>query len=261
MKQAWPNRLPLTNLVAVSAIVCSTAVFWILGLPAAVILSLVLVMILPALLGYMAAQRIQTADRTAFALLDQANKTNEKLSREVERAKALELKLTAQALTDPLTGLSKRREYELLLNREFARCKRHGVNVVVGMIDLDHFKRINDRYGHDFGDQMLRYAARVLQSPLRRADTLGRFGGEEFIRILPDTSLEQAKVVAERMLAQLESSSMIKEGESMQLTATFALTEISTDDDSVQHTIRRADAALYEGKSNGRNCVMTAKAA
>lgn len=256
-----PNRLMLTNLIAASSIVSSTVVLWVLGLDSVTITSLAMVMLLPAVMGYTAAQRVHTASRDAYTQLMNSMASNRKLEREIQKRKILQARLQQQALTDPLTGLSNRREYELVLNREWDRCKRHATSAVVGMIDLDHFKQINDRFGHEFGDQMLKYAASILQKPLRRIDLLGRYGGEEFILILPDTRLDQAITVAERMRKQLESATMFRNGQQVTITATFALAEIKADDRDIHDSIRRADDALYEGKNNGRNCVICPKVA
>lgn len=256
-----PNRLVLINLIAVTGVVGAMGSMRWLGVEGVTLVALFIALVLPATIGYGTALRIQSSDRQAFALLMEMKQANEVLEQEIERRKVLEARLEKQALTDSLTGLCNRRQYEHIFKRELERCRRHGVEMVLGMIDLDHFKVINDTYGHDFGDEVLRFAAKVLQSPLRKGDVLGRFGGEEFILLLPDTSLEKAQAVAERMRKELEAATMLKDGKPVRMTATFALSAVRKDDSGIQDSIRRADEALYEGKRSGRNCVMTAKAA
>jgi diguanylate cyclase (GGDEF)-like protein len=126
------------------------------------------------------------------------------------------------------------------------------------MIDLDHFKLVNDTYGHEFGDRVLQFAAEILQRPLRQSDILGRFGGEEFILILPDTDIEHARLVAERMRETLEQETISRNGILLTVTATFAMTEVRAEDADIQECIRRADHALYEAKRAGRNRVAVA---
>jgi len=100
-----------------------------------------------------------------------------------------------------------------------------------------------------------------MQQPLRQCDILGRFGGEEFILILPDTTLEQAQAIAERMRQTLETNGLLRDGELIKVTATFALTQVRAEDTDIQECTKRADEALYEGKRAGRNRVTLAQAA
>lgn len=256
-----PNRVPLINLVAAAGMLVVLGSMLRTGEEPALILLVFFTLIWPVALGFIAALRINTGNRLAYALLVSAEESNTLLEQEISQRKKLEAELQRQALTDPLTGLSNRRQYEMLFNRELERCRRHGSNLVLGMIDLDHFKKINDQYGHEFGDQVLCTLSEVLLTPLRQSDILGRFGGEEFILILPDTTLEQGTAIAERMRQALQSATIIKDGKAVQMTATFALTAITADDTEIKQIINRADAALYAGKREGRNRVMTAQAA
>ncbi|ALO47633.1 GGDEF domain-containing protein [Pseudohongiella spirulinae] len=249
-----PNRLPLNNLIAAVGITGIVTVIAIQGADLAAVVLAMLVLLWPALLGYAAALRINTGNRRAFITLKE-------LEEEIERRKTLESELKQQALTDPLTGLSNRRQYEMLFRRELDRHLRHGNPLVLGLIDLDHFKDINDQYGHDVGDQVLCHVAELLQAPLRQSDILGRFGGEEFIFILPDSDLDQARLVAERMRQSLETTRLVLEGKSIRVTATFAVTQVCATDTELNNIIRRVDSALYQGKHQGRNCVMCAAAA
>ena len=248
-----PNRVPLNNLIAAVGIMGITVGMAIQGATPQELVIACLVLIWPALLGYAAALRINTGSRRAFINLNE-------LEAEIDRRKSLESELQRQALTDPLTGLSNRRQYELLFRRELDRFNRHGTPLVLGLIDLDHFKDINDNYGHDAGDQVLCHVAELLQAPLRQSDILGRFGGEEFIFILPDTDLDQARSVAERMRLALEETHLVQEGKSIHITATFAVTQVTAADSEINDIIRRVDSALYQGKNQGRNRVVCAAA-
>lgn len=256
-----PNRLMLTNLIAAFGIFFAVASRVMQGAGVAELPQMLMLLLWPALAGYSAAIRINIGSRRAFVLWQQAEQTNQRLASEIKHSKDLEAELKRQALTDPLTGLSNRRHYEMLFEREHERCRRHKSPMTVGMIDLDHFKRVNDTYGHDVGDEVLKFVAKVMQLPLRQTDILGRFGGEEFIVILPDTSLEQAQAIAERMRRALEDDALMHGDVRISITATFGLTQVRADDVDLQDCVRRADDALYEGKRSGRNRVTLAEAA
>ena len=256
-----PNRLMLINLIAAVGIMCVVASQLARGEAAGMVTVTVMFLIWPALLGYAAVIRINIGNRRAYVLLQQSEQANRQLEKEIGHSKELEAELQRQALTDPLTGLSNRRHYEMLFKREHERCRRHQTVMTLGMIDLDHFKRINDDYGHDTGDQVLKFVAEILQKPLRHSDILGRFGGEEFILILPDTSLQQAQAIAERMRKALEDDALIHDDVLIKVTATFGLTQVRAEDLDIQDCVRRADDALYEGKRSGRNRVTLAEAA
>ncbi|MDP3518647.1 MAG: GGDEF domain-containing protein [Pseudohongiella sp.] len=256
-----PNRLMLTNLIALVGIVGVITGLVLQGIPFFAVMLTCLTLCWPAILGFVAAHRVNMGSRHAFVLLQQAGSANVVLEQEIARRKELEAELQRQALIDPLTGLSNRRHYEMLFEREHDRCRRHHSALTLGMIDLDHFKRVNDTCGHEFGDRVLQFTAEILQRPLRHSDILGRFGGEEFILILPDTDIAQAQAVAERMRLSLEQDALVKDGTAVTVTATFALTQVLAEDADIQECIRRADHALYEGKRAGRNRVALADAA
>ena len=170
----------------------------------------------------------------------------------------MEAELKRQATTDPLTGLLNRRQYEMLFNRERERCTRQEKHISLCVADLDYFKRINDTYGHDVGDLALRHVADLFNRTLRQSDVLGRYGGEEFVLILPDTDLDQAADVVNRLREALQASTLkIPSGE-IRLTATFGLAQVAGAEKNIDSVIKRADRALYDGKAAGRNRVMTA---
>ena len=157
---------------------------------------------------------------------------------------------------DPLTGLANRRALEENLPRavSFARRWKHPLSVV--MADLDHFKTVNDRYGHLAGDQVLVSFSQLLKNACRVEDIVARFGGEEFVLLLPNTSLQQAAKLAERLRLDTTEATMPIP---VPITSSFGVTcfEAYDTEDSL---IARADRALYQAKANGRNCVRTLEA-
>lgn len=166
-----------------------------------------------------------------------------------------EIRLRQLAMIDTLTGVASRRRLEDVLNLEIALVRR-GRPVSVILLDVDRFKSINDRFGHDAGDEVLRGIARVLQQGARLSDVIGRWGGEEFLVICPDTPLANAAVLAERLAAGLRASSFHPVG---RVTASFGVAEALADD-KLREPIDRADRALYEAKAAGRDRVVVSAA-
>lgn len=169
--------------------------------------------------------------------------------------KEKEHQLFALATTDPLTGCLNRRAFSNAACEEYERARRSGRSLALCLMDLDHFKRVNDRYGHSLGDQVLEQFCHRTRSLLRSSDKLGRFGGEEFIVLLPDTSLEGAKLLAER-LRQAIATMVIKEGETqvVPVTVSIGVTEWAPGS-TYTETVSRADKLLYQAKAFGRNRV------
>ncbi|MEQ8484474.1 MAG: GGDEF domain-containing protein [Pseudomonadales bacterium] len=163
------------------------------------------------------------------------------------------------ATQDMLTHLPNRRYLLQRLSAEIARTRRQQQprSVTVCLIDLDEFKRINDNLGHAVGDAVLEAAAGRMQSALRESDCLGRFGGEEFLAILPDTDLAGGRSMAERMRSTLADARVDELPNHWQLTATFGVAEIRPGE-RLEETLARADAALYDGKRAGRDRIVTA---
>lgn len=169
------------------------------------------------------------------------------------------LRIKTQALenlsrTDDLTGLSNRRYTLELLRNEFERFIRSGRSFTVAIMDLDHFKRINDTYGHQAGDQAIQFASDIMKTCLRTYDVLARWGGEEFLLLLPETKVEDALQVCERIRAKISSSKMPFRNTYIDVTITIGLAE-SEPSLSIDDIISHADEALYRGKEDGRNCV------
>ena len=160
------------------------------------------------------------------------------------------------ARTDPLTGCANRRHFMEVLSEEKLRNVRYGNQFCLMSIDLDRFKSINDRYGHPAGDQVLCNFVSLVQTMLRPIDLLGRVGGEEFCILLPQTSIESAKVVAERIRVSVEMSSVKSNDEFIQYTISIGLTQWDIGNDETEDDIlNRADSLLYEAKSSGRNII------
>jgi len=175
-----------------------------------------------------------------------------------ERAKLIE-QLQQAATHDSLTGIFNRRHGGAILNNEIQRCGRFSHALSVAMIDLDHFKDVNDTYGHAYGDLVLNSVVETILKTLRDADTLCRWGGEEFLVVLPETTVNNAVLWAERARKEIESKAIMFSGEqAVNITASFGLASLSSDDATADNLLKRADDALYRVKNSGRNQVIIA---
>ena len=181
------------------------------------------------------------------------------ISRLRARLRASIQQVGALAAQDPLTGLANRRQIDLELEAAVAHARRHRLPLCVAVVDVDHFKAVNDRHGHAVGDEVLRRLAHCLASALRAGDHLGRFGGEEFLLVLPATPLAQAGLMAERLRAQVEALRPLPAADPA-VTASFGLAGLG-DGEHLSDLLRRADRALYRAKDAGRNRVEIAPAA
>lgn len=159
-----------------------------------------------------------------------------------------------QALTDALTGCVNRRAFDMQLQRDLHMATRTRQPLALIMLDVDHFKQVNDTYGHDAGDAALRFLADILRAELRTVDTAARHGGEEFAIILPQADLSGALVVAERLRAQLEQTHVPGIGP---VTASFGLAAFPQHAQTATQLVTRADRALYDAKHTGRNRICT----
>lgn len=174
--------------------------------------------------------------------------------RDITDRKAFEQKLVELATTDSLTGVANRRAITAGIDEAFVLAERHARPLSVLMIDVDHFKRINDSYGHYAGDLVLVQLARITNDCLRATDRLGRLGGEEFVALLPETPLEQAPQVAERLLSAVSSATVhAANGQEIRFTVSIGIASIGPDMQSAQTLIQQADEALYAAKAAGRN--------
>ena len=166
----------------------------------------------------------------------------------------LVMRIRALADMDHLTGCLNRRSLDLRLKIELSRNRRNSSGLACVFFDLDHFKQINDTHGHEVGDAALRHAARVIGLLLREVDVLGRYGGEEFIVLMPDTNLQGARDAANRMRLVLERTPLKIDGLEIELTASFGAAVVLPDENQ-DSFLARADAAMYEAKRLGRNRV------
>ena len=159
--------------------------------------------------------------------------------------------LEEQASTDPLTGLYNRRQFEILVYQALQSAKRYKTSYSVLMFDIDFFKKINDTYGHDSGDAVLKNLARVLKETLRKSDIIARYGGEEFIAFLPQTSPTEAVIAAEHVREAVAKMNTFVDGQNIRIAVSIGI----SDNQSFNLTtlIKQADGALYASKENGRN--------
>jgi len=163
--------------------------------------------------------------------------------------------LEVASRVDGLTGLFNRAYWEETLAKEFSRSGRYGSTLSLIMFDLDHFKRVNDTYGHLTGDAILKSVSKTTQELIRESDIPGRYGGEEFGIILPATDIEGATQVGQKLCREIEASLVEYEGAKIDFTTSVGVAEISDKMASHEDLISQADAALYFSKSKGRNCV------
>jgi diguanylate cyclase (GGDEF)-like protein len=181
-----------------------------------------------------------------------------RMEQEELRRRLLELSIANQraqeaALTDVLTGLYNRRHAMARLAQEWAEAERGHRPLCVLALDIDHFKAVNDNHGHDTGDAALRQFAEILRVYSRTPDVPCRFGGEEFLLIAPDTPLEGALNLAERIRLAVQDKPLVAAGISLRLTVSIGIAEKSPKHGNIDQLIKAADEALYRAKQNGRN--------
>ena len=167
-------------------------------------------------------------------------------------------RLFEQAITDGLTKLYVRRFFLANLEKELSRSRRYQIPVSILLLDIDHFKKFNDNYGHQAGDHVLKETAQRIMESIRSVDTPGRYGGEEMSVILPQTSIKEAYIVAERIRSSIENSEYNYRGSTMKVTVSIGLSALSLRDISMEEIIEEADKALYIAKEKGRNQVRIA---
>lgn len=212
-------------------------------------------------LGYSRNRELRRAREALREREQELLTTNLDLRRSLEEIDQLQVQLREQAIHDPLTGLYNRGYLDSSLERELARCKREGEALSIAMIDVDHFKSYNDRYGHPAGDECLKRVAHALQASARRAsDLVARYGGEEFSLILPDTDATAARQLAEAVRAAIEALAVPHEHSALgQVTISIGLATLASGAEmSCTSLVRAADEALYRAKRAGRNQVCVA---
>lgn len=178
---------------------------------------------------------------------------------DISDRKVLETELEQMATRDPLTGLLNRREMSRVLDEELQRARRYQRPMAVLWVDFDHFKDVNDTYGHAAGDSVLRSISRLLLGSVRSVDSIGRFGGEEFVIVLPEMDLEEAQETAERLRRKVaEEPQPLGNGEAVPLTISVGVAVYPDHGQTASTLCAAADKAMYLAKDRGRNCVAMA---
>jgi diguanylate cyclase len=204
------------------------------------------------IISYLMVENDKMRSRTAD--LQQNLETSQ---RQIERLKSNLADAEEQGLSDPLTGLRNRRSFDIMLASQVASARNSTLPMCLIIADIDHFKSINDRYGHPTGDEVLKWFAKILSSNVKGRDTVARYGGEEFAIIMPQTTLENAATIAEQVKAQLNAHYWQKPGAPntlLKVTSSFGVAQL-TNGEGTSGLIARADAKLYEAKAGGRNRV------
>lgn len=181
--------------------------------------------------------------------------TDEALNKQA--IQSLNKQLEQISRVDGLTGVFNRRYWEEMFNLEHKRVGRNNFPAAVMMLDIDHFKRVNDTYGHPAGDYIIKTLASVIKKSIRETDVCGRYGGEEFAIFLPDTTAENAAFVAERIRTTCEALLPDYEGQTIPFTVSLGIAEFSLDYTTHMSWLEKADQALYQAKEGGRNRVCT----
>lgn len=177
--------------------------------------------------------------------------------REISERKKLEAELQRLAVTDELTGLFNRRHFFARGAKDIEHARRYSRPLSLIMVDVDHFKEVNDQYGHEAGDRALVLLARTLSSRLRNVDCIGRIGGEEFALLLPETTAEAAYEVGRRLMDEVaETRMMLPEGGLLSLTISMGIATLHDEETAMNTFLRRSDAALYQAKGRGRNTIV-----
>lgn len=172
---------------------------------------------------------------------------------DVTERKRAEARLQELAKTDPLTGLANRRSFVEMVCEEIARCRRHDLPAAMLLLDIDHFKRVNDTYGHEAGDEVIQAVASSLRRFLRDEDVVGRYGGEEFAVFLPNTSSATAFRIGDRVRVALAEEPICVGTDELTITVSVGLAASTTDELDERRLVREADQALYAAKRGGRN--------
>ena len=193
-------------------------------------------------------------DRVAIRTAE-LKRINEILMAEIEERKRMEKQLHHLATTDPLTGALNRRHFFELAEQEFDRSQRYNRKISIILFDVDHFKEINDTYGHVAGDQLLKTVAERFINHLRQMDVFGRYGGDEFVILLPDTNIDQARQAAERLHQIVTSDSVETSRGTIPLQISIGVASLDNADD-MEKLLIKTDQALYKAKETGRNRVV-----
>ena len=177
--------------------------------------------------------------------------------RDITVQKNHELALIQLSRHDPLTGVANRRYFFERAEEEFMRARRYLQPLAVALIDIDHFKQVNDQHGHAAGDQVLRHLTHLSRELLRDADLLARIGGEEFAILMPSTNVHGARKLADRLRQMIAEQEVDLGGQRLRVQFSAGVTQLRDEDQSIEDCLRRADEAMYRAKQAGRNRVET----
>ena len=186
------------------------------------------------------------------------NKAKAALEEELAKKESLEKHLKHLASTDPMTELMNRRSFFDTCNKVMIESSAKDTELACLIIDIDHFKNINDTYGHDMGDKVIKTIAKLMINNTRTVDFIGRIGGEEFAILMPNTDVESAYQIADRLRDNISKEKMALDGKDIYVTVSIGLSYLTHADKSIHTIIKRADTALYEAKQSGRNQICTA---
>lgn len=205
-------------------------------------------------------------DGEAQATVEELSCGYRKILRQMRRLIAMgdrmQEELQRSARTDSLTGLTNRRHFMELAQRELARALRGGTSASLSILDVDHFKKVNDSYGHDAGDHILKMLSGLMTEAVREVDVVARFGGEEFVILFPDTCYQEAQAALERLRDRIAKKVLLYNEHAIQITVSLGLTSTTTLLKELEHSkpaslldglLQYADIALYAAKKNGRN--------
>jgi len=167
--------------------------------------------------------------------------------------KGVNLQLEKLSRTDRLTGLNNRGYWQECLEKSFLHFKRYKKERSLVIFDIDHFKKVNDNYGHQAGDEVIKQCASTLLSCARETDICGRYGGEEFVAILTDSEASKALIFSERLRKQIENLKVVYEGVEIKFTVSLGICQLSENIENANKWLEQADKALYRAKENGRN--------
>jgi len=201
----------------------------------------------------------QQQQRIYYALLHETSQWQsecQQLQQKLTDIEKLKNRIREQAIRDPLTNLFNRRFLNEFMERELALARRNQKPLALVMLDLDHFKQLNDQFGHQTGDQIIELVAKHLLRQSRRSDILFRYGGEEFLVMLPNTSAQQARHLAETWRTQIEQSQVFSKEQSLSVTISAGIACYPEHGTTSFNLIQAADQALYQAKAAGRNQVV-----
>ncbi len=183
------------------------------------------------------------------------NRAKKRLEKELEKKKILEKNLKLQATTDSMTGLLNRRAFIDIFDKELKRARLSMNPLSCLILDIDHFKKVNDTYGHPTGDLVIKSVAKYMKQYTREVDHVGRIGGEEFAVLMPDTSLDDARQIADRLREFISKHLIYIDQENIHITVSIGITDLRNTNETIDEILQRADAALYNAKREGRNRV------